>query len=81
MTASVLARSAQTRGALLAVGPRGRAAARHGALPEGTHMMSGEAAADQQSDSSWSFPVRIFVMTCDLRVGKVAVPLCNSDKQ
>jgi hypothetical protein len=44
-------------------------------------MMSGEAAADQQSDSSWSFPVRIFVMTCDLRVGKVAVPLCNSDKQ
>ena len=57
-TAPGLARTAPKPDALLAAGPRGRAAARHRALPEGAHLMSGEAAADQQSDSSWSFPVR-----------------------
>ena len=64
MTASALARSAPKRGALLAAGLRGRAAARHRALPEGTHVLSAEAAADQQSDSSWSFPVRPYATIC-----------------
>ena len=60
MTAPGVARAAHTRCALRAAGPRGRSGGRGRAPPEGAQnvLNLGESASEQQTDSSWSFPVR-----------------------
>ena len=59
MTAPGLARAANMRCALRTAGPRGRSGGGRGkSQPEGARLLHlGEPAAEQQSDSSWSFPV------------------------